>query len=320
MKKTNAILALLLSMSIILAGCGTMQPTEPPATPTIDTSQTAPPSPTRSPAGEKDYSTPGDYFGKVMSDKKGRTFKLHVPPSYQPGTPMPLVMSFHGAGSNSFDQASITNFSDLADRAGFIVVYPNAIGTPPTWDIGAQPQSASDVQFVRDLIAHLEEKLDIDPRRIYATGLSNGGGMANRLACDLSDKIAAIGPVAGAFYRWQECEPSHPISVIAFHGTEDPVILYMGEKNEEGADLPPIQDWAAAWATRNECDPEPVSAVKSESTTTKTWENCSGGTSVTLYTIAGGGHTWASPRFGTVFTDIDATAIIWDFFKAHPMP
>lgn len=319
MKETTVILILLLLISIISVGCGAAQPTAPPTSQATETNQAVPP-PTRPPAGEKDYSVPGDHFSKVTSGGQGRTFKLHVPPDYQPGTPIALVLSFHGGGSNSFDQEVITNFSDLADQASFIVAYPNAIGSPSTWDASPESHIIADVQFVRDLIAHLENKLDIDPRRIYATGLSNGGGMVNRLACDLSDKIAAIGPVAGTFHFWQECEPTRPVPVVAFHGTADPVVPYEGEKGENATGLPSIQEWAAAWAARNGCDPEPVSAIKSESTTAETWENCTDSATVTLYTIAGGGHAWVSPRFDAVFTGVDAAPITWDFFKAHPMP
>lgn len=319
MKKPSSILILLLLISIISVGCGAVQSTAPPTSQATETNQAMPP-PTRAPAGEKDYSTPGDYFSKVMSDGQGRTFKLHIPPDYQPGTPMSLVLNFHGGGSNSFDQEIITNFSELADQASFIVAYPNAIGSPPTWDASPESQITADVQFVRDLIVHLKDKLDIDPQRIYATGFSNGGGMVNRLACALSDQIAAIGPVAGTFHFWEECEPTRPVPVIAFHGTEDPLVPYEGEKSENKTGLPSIQEWAAAWAARNGCDPEPVSVTKSESATTETWENCTDDATVILYTIAGGGHAWASPRFDAVFTGVDAAPIIWNFFQAHPMP
>jgi polyhydroxybutyrate depolymerase len=242
-----------------------------------------------------------------------------VPANYQAGTAVALILNFHGYGSNSQQEENLTGMSAKADREGFIVVYPD--GIEATWHTGLVAQGDADRQFVRDLVAHLQSLYTIDPKRIYATGISNGGGMTNRLACSVSDLIAAIAPDAGAYNFWENCSPSRPVPVLAFHGLDDNVVPYAGLNPE--SITPPIEKWAAAWATRNGCSPSPAVTTPVETVTLRTWMNCQDNANVILYTLANHGHSWpGSPVMPKNITSqaINATDVMWEFFKAHPMP
>lgn len=258
----------------------------------------------------------GDQTEALTSGGQVRQYSLHVPSTYSPETPAALVMVFHGAGSNSGAIESYSGFSRVADRAGFLVVYPLALGEHPTWDTAAG-LSNWDIQFVRDLIKDLESRCNIDPRRIYASGHSNGGGMANRLACDLADSLAAIGSVSGAYQWSEECSPSRPVAILGIHGRADPVIPYNGfpdMTNEPPAAHftigIPIPQWALDWARRNGCDEKARSSIQSDQVTRQQWRNCRAGADVILYTIEDGGHGWPQ--------GFDAAQVIWDFFVQHP--
>lgn len=255
---------------------------------------------------------------QILSGGVTRHFLLHVPPLYY-GDPTPLVLNFHGYGSNSRQEEILTGMSAKADAAGFIVVYPE--GLDGAWYTGPSTQGDADRQFIRDLVAHLENLYTIDPKRIYATGISNGGGMADRLACNMADLIAAIAPDSGAYNFWQDCLPWRPVPVLAFHGLDDNVIPYEGSSPQ--AMTPPIEAWAAAWAMRNGCSSKAGITTPIETVTIRTWSNCTKNAEVILYALAGHGHSWpGSPIMPRAITSkaINATDVMWEFFSAHPMP
>lgn len=262
------------------------------------------------------YDRPGDYYDSLMLRNYPRWFKLHVPPGYQPGEPMALVFNLHGLGSDLDQQELLSEMSAKADEAGFIVVYPQAGAS--VWNVQAGDVGAIDVNFFREMIDYLRGKLSIDPRRIYATGFSNGGGMAHRLACDLSDLIAAIAPVAGAHMPNQPCQPERPVPVLAIHGTADLFAPYADD--QVGHNIP---RWAVGWAARNQCGPEPESSQRGRMTV-DTWVNCQAGATVRLYSVEGMGHAWPGTSqeglSGQGAQDIVANDLIWEFFEAHPMP
>jgi len=285
--------------------------------------QTEPES-TAAPNPDSAYPTPGEYFKAINTGGMDRTFKLHIPPNYDSRTPTPLVLSFHGRGSNAFDHSVFSNFSSKADQAGFIVVYPQATGAPTTWqdlpmDSEFSDTDVDEVLFISDLLDHLEAELNIDTQRIYAVGMSNGGGMTHRLACDLADRFAAIAPVAGAFYLWDECAPSQPVAVVAFHSMKDNVVPYEGTDNPLFIDVPPITVWAQAWADLNACAPNPETNSIDQIINVDTWSKCNGDVTVTLYSMVLGGHNWPNEFFGgTDAGPIKINDVIWNFFLAHP--
>lgn len=297
--------------------------TSAPTATSIPTSTPVPPpvtfTPTLEPTPRARYNAPGDHFVQVVSGNQDRSFNLHVPPDYQPGVPMPLVLDLHGLGSNASEQARLDQMSAKADREGFIVVYPQAFGAPPAWFAGVGPEAIADTIFLRDLIDFLQARMSIDPTRVYATGFSNGGGMANRLGCSVASKLAAIASVSGAYLFGASCRPARPLPVLAFHGTDDQIVPYDG-----GDVLPSVPDWAAAWAERNGCDPTPTIIYQQGDVTGETWENCEANATVTLYTIDGGGHGWPGSGLAQVLNpesrDINATDLIWEFFESHSRP
>jgi polyhydroxybutyrate depolymerase len=142
---------------------------------------------------------------------------------------MPLIINLHGYNSKAAQQEHVSGMSAKADEAGFIVAYPEGLGSPQSWHFGPGAAAAADLEFIRALISHLQEQLSIHSARIYATGISNGAQMSNRLGCDLSDVVAAIGPVSGGYPPSDDCNPIRPVPVVAFHGTADKLIPYEGK-------------------------------------------------------------------------------------------
>ena len=295
---------LFLLIVMLVAGC---TPEKPLTIPSVASSEVTPGLPPLATAEMTSVVTPspivtadctrGDYFDEIESGGQTRQYLLHVPALYNPEEPAALVLVFHGAGIGAERFMSYSRFSNVADREGFLIVYPQGSGEKPVWN----PSPGSrDVQFISDLIDHLQRRCHIDPNRIYASGHSNGGGMVNRLACDLADRIAAIGTISGA-YQSTECSPARPVPVFAIHGTADNIVPYAG-----------IPGWASAWAQRNDCDPEPVEVVHNVLISERQWGNCRAGADVVLYTIQDLGHDWSHDL-------INMGQTIWDFFEQHPL-
>jgi len=199
--------------------------------------------------------------GEIQSSGEARKYLLYVPSTYEASRPTPLVISIHGFVEWPAHQAQISRWNDLAEQAGFLVVYPEGTGFPRRWRAGGWPGDPMiEVRYISDLIDALAGEYNIDRARVYANGLSNGGGMSYLLGCALSDRIAAIGGVAGAYvYPLDECRPSRPVPMIVFHGTADPIVPFLGgESGGTEARLPVIPEWVTARAALNGCDPTPV--------------------------------------------------------------
>ncbi len=260
---------------------------------------------------------PGDYLEDILVNGQVRQYRLHIPSTYQ-GNPVPLVINLHGYNSNAEQQERVSQMSVKADQMGFIVVHPEGLGSPQTWHVGSRAEADADLQFISDLIHHLQSQFNIDRARIYATGISNGAQMTDRLGCEMADVFAAIAPVSGGYPPSQKCRPTRPVPVVAFHGTADKVIPYEGQ----GQLLLPAREWAAAWANRNGCNPTPTVTFQYGEVTGETWGTCQDGAEVRLYTIEGKGHSWPGSDMPPQITtkDIDATDVIWEFFASHAMP
>ena len=262
--------------------------------------------------------------GAIISAGQKREYLLYVPKSYDATRPTPLVISIHGAGGWPVQQMRLSGWNRVADREGFIVVYPSGIATrgPRIWH-----QDAGDVAFISQLIDKLAASYNIDRTRIYANGMSNGGGMTFTLSCRLPDRIAAVGVVGGAqIAPWKSCGDRTAVPMITFHGTADPMALYNGGSSWVVADaLPAIPTWVANWAKRNRCDTKPIDSAVAADVTRREYSHCADGSEVVLYSIIGGGHTWPGgepmPEFfaGTTSRSVDATRVMWEFFSAHPL-
>ena len=267
--------------------------------------------------------------GSVISSDQKRRYLLYVPESYQPGEPTPLMISVHGFASWPAQQQNITQFNTLADKYGFIVVYPRGRGFPLRWQTGyyGDEDPLVDVIFIEDLINKLMGDYSIDPTRIYANGFSNGGGLANLLGCVLSDKIAAIGTVAGAYALSDDkCEPSRSVPLITFHGTDDPIVPFEGGTvTNLGYTLPSISNWVASWVRRDGCNVDPVVMKLFETVEVKKYTGCEEGIEVQFYKVIGGGHSWPGgqklPKFIVGFTteEINASSLMWEFFQKYKL-
>lgn len=264
----------------------------------------------------------------IVSAGIKREYILHVPPTYHPSRPAPLVISMHGAANWPAFQMHASEWNRVADEHGFLVVYPGGQGaTLKTWRLQGRdnPSRMPDVVFISELIDRLSESYSIDPRAIYANGLSNGGGMTFVLACTLAHRIAAFGVVGAAVtipMDW--CNATRPTPLIAFHGTADRVTPYDGGKVWIAPrPFPHIPDWTARWAASNGCSPQPVESRIAPDVTRRQYRGCAGDAEVVFYTIEGGGHTWPGgppmPEWmlGKTTRGIHASREMWAFFSRH---
>lgn len=270
-------------------------------------------------------------------DGRDRSYLLHLPPAHDGKSKLPLVIALHGGGGNADNAARMTGLSEKADAEGFAVVYPNGTGRSEdkllTWNAGnccgrALDEGVDDVAFIRTIIDTLAAQVPLDPKRTYATGMSNGGMMTYRLGCALADRIAAIGPVAGAL-NTKPCDPSVPISIAIIHGMDDQHVLYAGGAPKKNVDTHPRVDASVADATsffvaRNGCRNTPAKTVRGR-LSQDVYTGCQQGTEVRVYSIQGEGHTWPGGQRGSPWgdeptRDVSATDLLWDFFKTHPKP
>jgi polyhydroxybutyrate depolymerase len=267
--------------------------------------------------------------GSFVSSGEKREYLLYVPKNYDRSRPTPLVISMHAAGLWGAAQKETSRWNDLADRKGFIVVYPSGVGGKGVrvWRAEVGDDLGKDVRFISELIDTLSASYNIDSNRIYANGLSKGGGMAFALSCTLSNRIAAVGMVAAAqTLSWRWCTDERPVPMIAFHGTADPDVPYNGGPSWlSPRPFPNVPGWSLKWARKNRCDPNPVESTVAADVTRRAYTGCADGAEVVLYTVRGGGHTWPGgtplPEWfvGRTTGSIDATSLMWAFFSAHPL-
>ncbi|MEH2192461.1 MAG: PHB depolymerase family esterase [Nostoc sp.] len=276
----------------------------------------------------------GDNYGQIKNQKRLRTYYLYTPKSYHPNQPMPLVLVFHGDAGTGRSISDVTRFNNLADKKGFIVVYPD--GIDKKWSLRGNSQGkVDDVLFVSALIDHLKQQINIDSHKIYATGFSRGGILTQALACKLSDKIAAFASVAGSLpVRLKpNCQPPTPISMMIVNGTNDRDVRYEGDDHSQRGALVSISDMVSFWRSHDRCISSSASLLlpgmnSSQSSKVKAthYSNCSGNSEVLQLAVVNGGHFWP----GGASTDpnlnkfnaklgLNASQTIWGFFQRHSL-
>lgn len=274
-----------------------------------------------------------------------RTYRLYAPPAPAPGVARPLVLVLHGGGGTgaAMERLTLGRFNRLADRDGAVVAYPD--GVDRHWNDGrgvaayaAHAQNVDDVGFLAALVDHLVRTAAADPRRVYVAGISNGGLMAFRFAREASDRVAAIAPVAisMAVSAVPLRDPARPVSVLMIAGTDDPLVPWRGGTlgvpgPREAGRVLSVPESVRYWTGVNSCPPVPDVAMEPDRDPNdgtrvrrETYAPCREGTEVVLYAVEGGGHTWpGGPQYlparlvGRTSRDIDATAVIWEFFRRH---
>jgi len=317
--------ALLLGLLIVALGACQRGRSTSPATPT---------SPAHGPA---------DIDGSLQSGGLTRTYHVHLPAGYSAARPAPLVLAFHGGGGDGAGMSRLTHLSDAADRFGFVVVYPD--GYQQHWGDGrgvtpSERDGVDDVAFVAVLLDTLASQFAIDTRRVYATGISNGGFFSERLACDLSARISAIASVAATMSAnlAARCAPARPVPYLLIHGTADPIVPYDGGQvggqlaGERGAAIS-AADSVQKWAVLDGCPSPPHVAALPDTAHDGTqvrrtvYTGCATGSQVQFYSVEGGGHTWPGGLqylpvavVGKTSRQIDAGDVIWGFFAQFSLP
>ncbi len=276
----------------------------------------------------------GDRAVTVTSGGLARLFYVHVPPAYDPARGAMLVLNFHGFTSNALEQRIFARMDGSSDAHGYLVVYPVGIAT--SWNAGdccgtAWTNAVDDVGFVKAMLARIEADYCIDPKRVYATGYSNGGFLSYRLACEMADTFAAIAPVAGEMgLAAASCRPTRPVPVLDFHGTSDPIVPYSGGSPIVPLNVPGALDFRSTaetlqiWREKDACLGAGSVIYQHGDATCTRYDTCSPGAEVVHCKIDQGGHTWPGgvpvPLVGKTSTDISATETMVNFFLAHPMP
>lgn len=275
-----------------------------------------------------------------------RWYLVTVPAS-RPGVPLPLVVDFHGLSEGAELHSRLTRFGELAEREGFVAVFPHGTGAVVGW--AAAPGGSAglpnpDVDFARTLLDRLEDDLCIDRSRVYLTGVSNGAMLTSMLSCRFAERIAAVAPVSGVA-AYDGCEPTVAVPMLTIHGTADPILLFNGGVGDlvklasggappdsspttvvQPADLrgPGYPANVAAWAERNGCEPEPVDEDVTVEVIHRSYD-CPTGAEVEMYIVRDGGHAWPGSDLsrgmeavmGHTTFDIDATELVWEFLSAY---
>ncbi|MGZ3691426.1 MAG: extracellular catalytic domain type 1 short-chain-length polyhydroxyalkanoate depolymerase [Pseudobdellovibrio sp.] len=299
------------------------------------------------PAPEADSDTskkiekPGTYTFTIKQGVLDRYYMVHVPSGYSASKPVPLVVALHGGGGDMNIQATdeYYKFISKSDSAGFIAAFPNGFshfksGKLATWNAGkccgdARDQKIDDVGFLKTVIEKIQKQLSIDSKRIFATGMSNGGIMAYRLACDMSETFRAIAPVAGTD-NTTECKPVKAVSILHIHAQDDDHVLFNGGAGKPfGGDASKVTDFNSVpntiekWVKMNACEAKPQNVLKIEGASCEKYSKCKENSEIELCVTTTGGHSWPGgkkPRGMTgvaVSKAISATDMMWQFFSSQ---
>ena len=282
------------------------------------------------------------YERSFVQDGSLRTYVLYVPDGYSGEKDWPLVINYHGFGvdatSEPFGQVAVSAMNEIADKARFLVAYPNGLvvtdlifgGEGTGWNVpGPYSAEHDDIAFTSSLIDHIDADFNVDPSRIHATGWSNGGEMANYTACALPDRIASVAGVASGlpYFLLDTCDPGRAVSALNFYGTEDPF-----NPEEGNDDVPPIASTSEFWASNNNCSADPKvkelrDKVEEDNSTVTLidYVKCDYKSNVVFIRVNNGGHPWPGgglvPSFlGPQNMDINASDLILKFFQRNTHP
>jgi polyhydroxybutyrate depolymerase len=275
---------------------------------------------------------------KITSGGLVRTGYMYIPASYDSSKPTPLVVGYHGGFGQGENQEKLTHMSQVADKENFVLLYPDGVNRH--WNDGrakaaSYTTTTDDIQFTKDLLAAAEKRVNIDTKRIYATGISNGGMMTYRVAREMTSTFAAIASVSSAIPEDQKVlqDPSEPIPVLIMQSTDDPLIPFNGGAGAFNTGMmAPTRETIDYWVKINHANSTPLTTqlpdVDPSDGTTITHESYAaqgaGTAPVEYYQVNGGGHTWAGGNqyarerlIGKTSRDVDASALIWEFFKQY---
>ena len=281
----------------------------------------------------------GDHTQTLKVDARERSYLVHVPKTYKADKPVPVVIVLHGAGLNASIMAMLCGMNKKSDSEGFIAVYPNGtgVGIFQTFNSGGfmgplADKQPNDVKFIAAVLDDLGKRVKVDAKRVYATGLSNGGMMCYRLASEMSERIAAIAPVSGTM-GIDLPRPRRKIPVLHIHGTADRIVPYAGpnKRMPSFVTFKSVDDTLRIWTRFNGCVEKPVKqqledrADDGTTVTRFTYAAQRGGAEVQLLKIHNGGHIWPGRKSFSGFTgkstrDIAANDVIWEFFQRHRLP
>jgi polyhydroxybutyrate depolymerase len=284
---------------------------------------------------------PGDHQRRLDHGGLQRRYLIHVPPGLDPTKPAALLLAFHGGGGYAEYMADDSRYGLLgqADRSGFVVVFPNGYSRFPggrlaTWNAGgccgdARDKGIDDVGFVRAIVADVQARVTVDPQRIFATGMSNGGMMAYRLACEAADVFRAVAAVAGT-EAVAQCRPSRPVAILHIHARNDTHVLFNGGAGPDAfRDTAKVMDFVAApetvsrWAVRNQCVASPQRVLEVPGGYCERYSGCRSGSPVQLCVTESGGHSWPGARTvrpgkEAASQALDANEQMWSFFAELP--
>ena len=242
----------------------------------------------------------------TLTEDGNRAYTVHLPDNFKPTNYYPLIVHFPGKGANASNGAQQAGLNVLPA----VIAYPHptvGIDGYNAWQGAPYSSNADDVSFTGELLDKIQSQLCIDRKRIYASGMSNGGGMVSLLSCELSNRFAAFGIVAGAmYYPAGACDPTIPTPLINVHGDSDPNVPYGGSITRK---LPDIGQWSAERAKDNDCKGQPSVKFIDAVTTVTTWTNCRGNATVENVKLRGGGHIWMP----------EATQLLWQFMSKHTL-
>ena len=324
----SVLLSACAALALLTSACGSSS--EQASDNNLSQEQTAArvaPAPTKGCSLATSTQTPGSSETKTIKvGGTSRSFVVHLPRNYDSSKPLPVVLDFHGMGSNGLQQMLVSGISHMSDQKNFIAIAPNAVDG--LWKISPEGGGSvsSEIAFLKAMTNYIDNNYCVDGERVYSMGMSQGSAMTFILACAPDAKIAAFGGVGATFYR-PVCSKSAPAPIIYFHGTQDAIVPINGGKTP-GGQIEPTIDSLEGWARHNACGEEATETTNND-VTTYNWTGCENGADIIYHRITDGGHTWPGAdsaiagfmeaSLGKTTQTVSATSAMWEFFEQHTM-